>query len=151
MSVRHDIRRLAFFKYLIGDGVTLEQATSEAGRELAQRRKQRALERPAASSSPIGGLRAQLIAKLLGGVGRTREPPPPRSHVKNPVAEPAHAVAAPLVAVPKTETDVVIGVWTGGTTGPTRLDDELPCHHPVTAAWQASIEANRKRLGDRYT
>jgi hypothetical protein len=74
--------------------------------------------------------------------------------VEDPIAEPAHAVAAPLellVAVPKAKTDVVIGVWTGGTTGPTRLDDELPCHHPVTANWRASIEANRKRLGDRYT
>jgi hypothetical protein len=69
------------------------------------------------------------------------------------VDEPTRSTVAIPVAERKVEPEPapsVIGVWTGRPTGAMRIDDEFP-PDLVTLNWRASIEANRKRLGDRYT
>jgi hypothetical protein len=44
----------------------------------------------------------------------------------------------------------IIGIYLGGTTSAMRIDDEFP-PDLATVNWRGSIEANRKRLGGRYT
>jgi hypothetical protein len=156
MSLRHEIRRLAFLRYLVGGaGMTLEQATREAGRELALKRnaaKAAGSLRTQGESGRAGGMRQQLIAKLFDGHGRGREPPPPPPHIEDPLVEPTQPVVAPPVTVRRVELErasSIIGVYLGGTTGAMRIDDEFP-PDLVTANWRGSIEANWKRLGGRY-
>jgi hypothetical protein len=61
MSVRQQIRRLAFARYLMGEGVTLSEATREAARSLAIEHKRRKANRPVSQSSSGGGLRTALL------------------------------------------------------------------------------------------
>jgi hypothetical protein len=157
MSILRHIRSRAFLTYLIRGDISLEDAERIATRELAQERKRKAAR---TSISPhdqapgrAAGLRAELLRKLFAP-SRVREPPPPRPHTADLfVDEPTRSNAATPVAVREAEpgpASSVIGVWTGCPTGATRIDDEFS-PHLVTENWRASIEANRKRLGGRYT
>jgi hypothetical protein len=161
MSLQHDIRRLAFFKYLIGDGMTLEQATREAGRELAQERKRKSLnshDRIAASGRSSGGIRAELMRKLFDGLGHLREPPRRKPPQLVPHVLDRDSVAAPPVVVTKTKqieppANQIIGVYVGNATGAELLDQaDLPPRYfdLTTAAWRKSIADNERRARERW-
>jgi hypothetical protein len=153
MSLQHDIRRLAFFKYLIGDGVTLEQATRDAGRELAQERKRKPLvshDRTAAPGRSAGGIRAELMRKLFDGLNRLREAPAKPQLVPHVLDR--DSVAAPPVVVTKTEqidppANQIIGVFVGNASGAELIDQaDLPPRYfdRVTDNWRRSIERNER-------
>jgi hypothetical protein len=156
MSLRHEIRRRGFFRFLTGgEGMTLEHATRDAGRELAQEHKRKSLEshgRAAPTGRSAGGIRQQFIAKLFGGLGHVRQAPR-RPHVHDPLAELAHpVVAAPPVELMKVEPEPmsgqVIGVFTGASSGAELISETEfgpPMRSPVYQNWKRSIAENERR------
>jgi len=153
MKLQHQIRRLAFFRYLIGEGVTLSEATRQAARELAAEHKQRRkTDRPASRSNEHSGIRAALLRRLFGGLGHVREPPR-RPHEHDPLAELADpVVAAPPVEVMKAEPEPmsgqVIGVFTGASSGAELIPETEfgpVMRSPVYQNWKRSIAENERR------
>jgi hypothetical protein len=158
MSLRHDIRRLGFVKYLIGDDITLEAATRAAGRELGLARKARQPERPKTKArSSGGGLRGELMRKLFDGLGRLRERPQPRPQLVPHVLDRDYVAASPVVVKaeqtePQPPADQIIGVYTGGTTGAELLDQgEFPPRYfdLTTANWRKSLVDGERRAEQR--
>ena len=152
MSLQHQIRRLAFFRYLTGEGVTLADATRQVARELAFEHKRRKTDRPAARSSEGSGIRGEFMRRLFGGLGQVREPPR-RPHVHDPLAELAHpVVAAPPVevmkAAPEPMSGQVIGVFTGASSGAELIPETEfgpVMRSPVYQNWKRSIAENERR------
>ena len=152
MKLQHQIRRLAFFRYLIGEGVTLSEATRHVARELAFEHKRRKTDRPAARSSEGSGIRGEFMRRLFGGLGQVREPPR-RPHVHDPLAELADpVVAAPPVEVMKAEPEPmsgqVIGVFTGASSGAELIPETEfgpVMRSPVYQNWKRSIAENERR------
>ena len=148
MSLQHQIRRLAFFRYLTGEGVTLAEATRQVAVELAVEHKRRKTDRPAARSSGGSGMRAEFMRRLFGGLGHVREPPR-RPHVPQ-LAHPV--VVAPPVEVMKAEPEPVsgqvIGVFTGASSGAELIPETEfgpVMRSPVYQNWKRSIAENERR------